>query len=516
MLEENENIKKRKWDDFICQEVKKGNRCCQYKDCKKRASFNNSGEKKGIFCSTHKEPKMVNVVHKQCAAEGCDLRPNFNHLGETTGMYCTRHKEPEMVDVVNKRCAVGGCNTINPAFNHVGETRGIFCAKHKEPGMVDVKSKRCCAEECNLIPTFNHIGEKRAIFCKTHKKPEMVDVVNPKCAADACNTINPVFNHVGEKRGMFCKTHKEPEMVDVVNPRCAVGECNSLNPVFNHVGKTKGMFCATHKKPGMVDVVSKKCATEGCNLRPNFDYLGETKGIFCFTHKQPGMVDVKHKKCAAEGCETRKGKKPQYEGYCARCFINLFPDKPVSTRFKCRENVVIQFVKTSFPEYTWRCDKRIDCGYSSRRPDALVNFGTHAVVVEVDEDQHKNYDCSCENKRMMEIWRDLQQFESTIDKETGVVTIFREEGEEEIVQRPVVFIRVNPDSYVDHHGVKEKSCWSLHPTTGMWYISAKNQPRWDAKMQFVKETIEYWSANPPPDKLVETIHLFFSPDETTD
>jgi hypothetical protein len=263
----------------------------------------------------------------------------------------------------------------------------------------------------------------------------------------------------------------------------------------------------------MINVVEKRrCAAEGCvSLKPVFNYPGETKGMYCATHKQPGMVNVISPKCASGWCETQRNPNPQYEGYCARCFINLFPEKPVSTRFKCREHEVLQFVTSSFPDYTWRCDQRVECGVSARRPDALVDFGSHVVIVEVDEDQHKNYDCSCENKRMMQIWHDLQEFDSIIDKETGVVTIIQEK--EEITQRPVVFIRVNPDSYIDHNGVKEKSCWTRNSKTGMWCVSAKNKARWDAKMQFVKETIEYWVANPPPDKLVETIHVFFSPDD---
>ena len=43
-------------------------------------------------------------------------------------------------------------------------------------------------------------------------------------------------------------------------------------------------------------------------------------------------------------------------------------------------------------------------------------------MVEVDENQHNNYDCSCENKRLMELAQDLGH-------------------------RSMVVIRFNPDAY---------------------------------------------------------------------
>lgn len=68
-------------------------------------------------------------------------------------------------------------------------------------------------------------------------------------------------------------------------------------------------------------------------------------------------------------------------------------------------------------------DKRLEetaCGFY--RPDFVFDAGTHVVVVEVDEDQHKAYDPACENKRMMDIFNSFG----------GV---------------PVVFLRWNPDAF---------------------------------------------------------------------
>jgi hypothetical protein len=40
---------------------------------------------------------------------------------------------------------------------------------------------------------------------------------------------------------------------------------------------------------------------------------------------------------------------------------------------------------------------------SKRRPDVYYDCFTHVVIVEIDENQHKNYDSSCECARLSEI-----------------------------------------------------------------------------------------------------------------
>lgn len=69
-------------------------------------------------------------------------------------------------------------------------------------------------------------------------------------------------------------------------------------------------------------------------------------------------------------------------------------------------------------------DKRIGCskgGGGGFRPDFIFDAGTHFVVVEVDEHQHKCYDADNESLRMMSVQQAL-----------GL---------------PVVFVRYNPDKY---------------------------------------------------------------------
>ena len=71
-----------------------------------------------------------------------------------------------------------------------------------------------------------------------------------------------------------------------------------------------------------------------------------------------------------------------------------------------------------------------------KRPDLFLDFGYQVLIVEIDENQHQNYDCSCENKRLMELSQDVQH-------------------------KPIVFIRFNPDDYMDQER-KISSCWTTN------------------------------------------------------
>ncbi len=85
--------------------------------------------------------------------------------------------------------------------------------------------------------------------------------------------------------------------------------------------------------------------------------------------------------CKSEWCTTVANRK--YNGYCMRCCVHLFPDIPVSRNYKTKENEVVSRVKETFPGLTWVHDKRIADGCSTRRPDLLVDLGSHVLVIEV-------------------------------------------------------------------------------------------------------------------------------------
>jgi hypothetical protein len=109
-------------------------------------------------------------------------------------------------------------------------------------------------------------------------------------------------------------------------------------------------------------------------------------------------------------------------------------------------------------------------------------MGSHIIIVEIDENKHIDYDCSCEHKRLMELSQDLQH-------------------------RPIVFIRFNPDSYTNTDGILVKSCWKLNKL-GVMTIKKTKQKEWEERIDAVKEQIQYWIDN-PGEKTIEIIELFY-------
>ena len=403
-----------------------------------------------------------------CNELNCMVIPNFNVESKTKGLYCSKHKKDGMTDVITKTCLE--CKK-QPSFNIDGETKGLYCSTHKKEGMIDIKNKTCL--ECKVIPNFNVEGETKALYCSTHKKDGMIDVKNKTCLE--CKK-QPAFNVEGKSQALYCSTHKKDGMVNVKNKTCL--ECKK-QPVFNVEGDTKALYCSTHKKEGMVNVVSKICLE--CNKQPVFNLEGETKGLYCSTHKKEGMVNVVSKTCLMYLCSTRVGEK--YDGYCLFCYVNLFPDKPVSRNYKTKEFAVVEYVKNKFPNFTWFADKIVNGGCSKKRPDLLLDLGYQILIIEVDENQHTDYDCSCENKRIMELSQDLGH-------------------------RPIIFIRFNPDDY-EKKGINITSCWG-HNKNGICLVKKSKTREWQQRLSALEENINYW-INPEntTNKTIETIQLYY-------
>ena len=414
-----------------------------------------------------------------CAHEGCKKRPSYNTEGETRGLYCATHKQEGMIDVNHKTCKHKGCKT-RPSYNIEGKTNGLYCVTHKKEGMIDVIGKTCAHEGCRKQPSYNTEGESKALYCVTHKHEGMINVVDDTCAHEGCKK-RPAYNTEGEIRGLYCVTHKQEGMVDVKNKTCAHEGCRKI-PSYNTEGETKGLYCATHKQEGMVNVISNTCAHEGCRKQPSYNTEGETKALYCATHRQEGMVNVKTPTCKTHLCPTTV-QNQKYEGYCMRCFIYIFPDKPVSRNYKTKETAVVQYVKSSFPGFDWVCDKTVSGGCSKKRPDLVLDLGYQVLVVEIDENQHTDYDCSCENKRTMELSRDIGH-------------------------RPLVFIRFNPDDY--KKGSKTiRSCWTINGN-GICVVAKKKQTEWTDRLAALGEAICYWSLpENTTDKTVEVVQLFY-------
>lgn len=203
---------------------------------------------------------------------------------------------------------------------------------------------------------------------------------------------------------------------------------------------------------------------------------------FCIHKKQPRRCKICDGSdlCKAPLCETRGIKK--YRGYCLPCCIQLCPNIDISRNFKTKEKAVVESVLSKFPDFSWRHDKLIEDSCSKRRPDLFLDVGSHIIIVEIDENRHNQYDCSCENKRLMEISQDVGH-------------------------RSIVFIRFNPDHYVNAEGKKITSCWRLNGYSVL-QISKNKREEWSERLTVLNNQIQCWVDN-PTEKTVEIIELFY-------
>lgn len=115
-----------------------------------------------------------------------------------------------------------------------------------------------------------------------------------------------------------------------------------------------------------------------------------------------------------------------------------------------------------------------------RRPDLLVNLFTHSIIVEIDENQHKSYEKSCNDNRNAQLLNDLAP--------------------------SVVFIRFNPDTYIKN-GETVKTPWRTN-CKGLYTISKTKLDDWNARLTTLEKTISFHLRN-IPDKLITEIQLFF-------
>jgi hypothetical protein len=308
---------------------------------------------------------------------------------------------PNMFDVIHDICCV--CKKTRPSFG-LKEGKPTHCATCMTIDMSNIVSKMCFCGK--VIPTFG-LEEGKATHCTKCKTSNMFDV---KCRKRCvCGKIS-IFG-LELKNPTHCAECKTPEMFDVINKKCF---CGKAQPTFG-LEKGKYTHCKECKTLEMFDVHSKMCF---CKKKRAHFGLKIGNPTHCSQCKSFEMFDVTHKKCITEKCDTQTYNKA-YNGYCARCFGNLFPDSPIVRNFKTKERLVVDFIREQYPDFTWKFDTIIDNACSKRRPDIFLDLGFQVIIIEVDENQHQGYENICENKRLMELSQD-------------------------IAHRPMVFIRFNP------------------------------------------------------------------------
>jgi hypothetical protein len=345
----------------------------------------------------------------------------------------------------------------------------LKCPEHRiMPGMKNILDIMC--SECDKVrPTFG-LEKGKATHCDKCKTPEMFNVKDKLCIK--CDKVKPCFGLIKGK-ATHCDSCKTPEMFNVKDKLCI--KCDLSRPSFG-IEKGKPTHCTKCKEPHMFDVTNKLCIV--CNIKHPTYGLEKGQITHCLDCKTDNMFDTSHLQCKV--CNNTRAN-PVYKGHCARCYGNLFPDSPLIRNFKTKERNVVDFIREQYPDLTWKFDKIIEDACSKRRPDIYLDLGYQVIIIEVDENQHKFYENICENKRIMEISQDVGH-------------------------RPIVFIRFNPDKYLDKNNKNIPSCFSISKETGLVKINIKKN--WNERLNSLKESVDYWLEN-ETEKTIEIIQLYY-------
>jgi hypothetical protein len=256
-------------------------------------------------------------------------------------------------------------------------------------------------------------------------------------------------------------------------------ECRKTHATFALKGN-KPSYCMACRSTEMVDTKNKMCSD--CGDKRATHGFPDKPPIYCTGCKKPGMIDAANFKCKSEWCNTRTRRNVN-EGYCLHCFIHLFPESPVTRNYKTKETSVNCFIKEHYgSQLDIVSDKMIQGGCSKKRPDIMIDLGYQVIIIEVDENQHIDYDTSCENKRTMQLSLDVGHC-------------------------PIVFIRFNPDEYTNG-ATKVTSCWGLNGS-GICSVKKSKQNEWAERLQKLKATVDYWLVN-KTSKTVEIVKLYYS------
>lgn len=493
---------------------KNGKIFCEADGCETRASFAEKGASRPRFCKKHVSPGMDDVVSKKCATGGCNKNPSYGLEGTNLAKYCARcaknRKDGHYVDFRKKKCIM--CKVKCPCFNFE-RGKPLYCKKCSEnfPGMVDVRNRKCefkeNGEKCTKQPSYGFPGDNRATRCFEHRLEGSEDIRSKKCKHPLCGK-QPIYNLPGKRGAEYCWDHKTLEMEVVWYRRCQ--KCHQKSASFNFPGQKCPIRCTDCKEGGMENVVSPRCLADGCTKKRQYNIEGEPP-MWCAVHAKAGMISlITRCQCGTMATYGYLGKQPEA---CARCRKRRMVFKPRKRCEECQKDFAMygpsvykrvhcsmcrieesdrEFVNqrciqcneidvVSNEGLCYTCDpvnfyifrkarelevkawldanglqdhiydRTLDGGECTKqRPDFIFECVTHKLILEVDEDQHRDYEPGCDYTRMC-----------NIAQANGM---------------PTIFIRYNPDGYRDASGKKQDDTTYRRRQTLLEWVNHLRKP----------------------------------------
>lgn len=462
--------------------------------CSKRASFNFYDSDKAKFCGDHLLDGMVNFNHRNSICKfkddyqspDCTTRASFGYSWERKPVACRLHANIDMINLISKKCIYPSCNLI-ASFGDITISRNpTHCSIHKLENMIDVN--HCCGvKDCYNKAKYGNY-KKVAIRCEEHKEDHML-ISRPEkkviiCSIDSCRK-EAKYNFKTEDNVKYCNEHKEDNMCDITHKGslCIVEDCIKRASF----GIETISHCSNHKEEDMIDLVHSNSLCDhlsGCGTRATFGFK-ESNATKCSEHKLALMENKYAKMC--KDCNVFQASFDKYT-YCSHCFYNRYPEHEKSKFHKTKESKFMIPLREDIFKYlehkelqntSISLNKIIKGGNFKRRPDMLIELSDKNIVIEIDEDQHATYSYVCENRRIAEIFMDLNN-------------------------KPLIIVRLNPDKYITNK-VKHLSCFALNKKTRAFTLKKTEfENRYNKLLKEVKLCIDNTQ-----EKEITEIKLFF-------
>lgn len=381
-------------------------------------------------------------------------------------------------DIKNFANSKGGILLDNDEYYTYRKKYTFRCKEgHEFPSRWDgISHTRWCGKCCNkkyYQEDLERICEEKKIKFLSDKFENSYTSYNWRChlghifTTDLGSIIRPEFNHCK-------KCSKMKYNIEDVKEECKKRNIECLEDIY------KGSKYPMKFKLSDGELITLtyqqlqrkciKCST----TRATYNVRGE-KPKYCNSCKSFNMFDVRSKMCGSCGL-FRSIKK--YNHLCITCFMFQNPDHIITTKYRKKENQVVSKLKEEFKDYTLICDKQTG-GCSKYRPDVLIDLYTHCIIIEIDEDQHKNY--TCEEARTNQLFTDLGD-------------------------RQLIIIRFNPDKYKDENNKVIRGIFSFDKENNIKIYSKKEYNiRMTKLIETVKENIPY-----KKDDLFKEFTLFYN------
>lgn len=446
--------------------------------------------------------RIINVSDKWCVLKDddglpCTQRAYYAKEGETTKSICRFHKEEGMKHMskhaICEHVEKGVKCETRAGWGLAAEGRKRWCGKHKADGLclgvlAEFDHSKCHYIGCTKRACYGSESDWKPIYCLDHSKsyPDMYDVVNARCEWSGGCRKQPCFGATADMVPHFCVEHAPEGTEEVHNQfyrKCAQTGCKSQAA---YGVDSKATHCAKHLPEG--HLIYGTC--EKCSGHATWGIAGESP-TRCYQHRDASkMIHKPTRRCrlcrapatvgvyVLEYCEAHCPKLPEYKSMISECSICglLLKLNAVGQCYYCdetqaairRHELMIKdhldfLVENNVIDgFGYDCHNRAvtECpGSRSERPDFVIRGAHINAVLEVDEKQHKKLSYqTCEVPRMINIYGAMAEFD-----------------------RPMVFIRYNPDSYtVDgkRHDDSITARWQLLDEQLRYYFTAELKSEW--------------------------------------